>query len=61
MITVIASVAVWMIVMGLIILLIFRIFGFYIGTINDALTEVKPGMTVRARRSYLAAPDKPSH
>ena len=21
----------------------------------------KPGMTVRARRSYLAAPDKPSH
>ncbi|MGE3242479.1 MAG: type II secretion system F family protein [Pirellulales bacterium] len=36
-ITIFAGVAVWLIVMGLIILLIFRIFGFYLGTINDAL------------------------
>ena len=35
--TTLAGVAVWLFVMGLIILLIFRIAGFYIGTINDAL------------------------
>lgn len=37
MLTVLAGVAVWLLVMGLIILLIFRIAGFYVGTINDAL------------------------
>ncbi len=35
--TTLAGVAVAMLVMGLIILMIFRIAGFYIGTINDAL------------------------
>jgi type II secretory pathway component PulF len=35
--TVFAGVAVWLIVMGLIILMIFRIAGFYIGTINEAI------------------------
>lgn len=35
--TTLASVAVWLLVMGLIIFMIFRIAGFYIGTINDAL------------------------
>ena len=37
MLTTVAGVAVWLLVMGLIILMIFRIAGFYIGTINDAL------------------------
>ena len=36
-ITTIASVAVALLVMGLIVMMIFRIAGFYIGTINDAL------------------------
>jgi type II secretory pathway component PulF len=37
MLTIFASVVVWLMVMGLIIVLIFRLFGFYMGTINDAL------------------------
>ena len=37
MLTMFAGVAVWLLVMGLIILMIFRIVGFYIGTINDAI------------------------
>jgi type IV pilus assembly protein PilC len=39
--TVFAGVAVWLLVMGLIILLIFRIFGFYLGTINEAINMTK--------------------
>jgi hypothetical protein len=35
--TTLAGVAVLMLVMGLIILMIFRIAGFYVGTINNAL------------------------
>src|SRR5690606_26505406 len=37
MLTIIASVVVWLMVMGLIVVLIFRLFGVYMGTINDAL------------------------
>ncbi len=35
--TTLAGVAVWLLVMGMIILMIFRIAGFYVGTINDVL------------------------
>ena len=39
--TTFAGVAVWLIVMGLIILMIFRIAGFYIGTLNEALNMTR--------------------
>lgn len=39
--TTIASVAVALLVMGLIVLMIFRIAGFYVGTINDALNMTR--------------------
>jgi len=35
--TMVAGFVVWLLVAGLIILMIFRIAGFYVGTINDAL------------------------
>jgi type II secretory pathway component PulF len=44
MLTRIAGGMIWLMVTGLIVLLIFRLFMFYLGVLNDALKGAAPGM-----------------